>query len=119
REDGTVRIQVEGVVGARGEPPAFHSMLAYTLFSSGEVHLEGAVEPKKEGLPPLPRFGLELRMPGGYDQLSWLGRGPHECYSDRKESGKLGLYAGTVEEQFVPYIKPQENGNKSEVRWAA
>lgn len=82
------------------------------------MNIEAALEPMKE-LPSLPRFGLELRLSDSYKQLTWFGKGPHECYPDRKESGKLGVYSGTVEEQFVPYEKPQENGNKSEVRWSA
>ncbi|MNR20515.1 Evolved beta-galactosidase subunit alpha [compost metagenome] len=57
-------------------------------------------------------------MPNRFDRFSWFGRGPHECYADRKESGKLGVYEGTVDEQFVPYIKPQESGSKADVRWA-
>src|SRR5690606_13250255 len=80
--------------------------------------LEAAIAPCRDGLPPLPRFGVVLRMPDAYDRFAWFGLGPHECYADRKESGKLGLYEGTVEGQFVPYIKPQENGNKADVRWA-
>jgi beta-galactosidase len=58
-------------------------------------------------------------MPAGFDQFSWFGLGPHECYIDRKESGRLGVYSGLVQDQFVPYIKPQENGNKADIRWAA
>lgn len=57
-------------------------------------------------------------MADSFDQLSWFGRGPHECYEDRKESGKLGEYNGSVAEQFVPYVRPQENGNKCEIRWS-
>jgi beta-galactosidase/beta-glucuronidase len=111
------RLIVQGVIGARGEPIAFRSKTVYTFTNSGELILEVSLEPR-EGLPPLPRFGIELRMPVEFNQLSWFGRGPHECYADRKESGKLGVHSGSVQEQFVPYIKPQENGNKSEVRYA-
>jgi len=52
-------------------------------------------------------------------QFAWYGLGPHECYVDRKESGRVGLWRGTVAEQHVPYVMPQENGNKAECRWAA
>ncbi|GFZ92042.1 beta-galactosidase [Paenibacillus marchantiophytorum] len=114
----SVRIVTESVIGAKGEPVAFHSSLIYTINSSGELLLEASILPR-EGLPPLPRFGIELQMPESFQYMTWYGRGPHECYSDRKESGKLGIFSGTVQEQFVPYIKPQENGNKSDVRWAA
>ncbi len=53
-----------------------------------------------------------------YQHLSWYGKGPHESYSDKKLSAKLAIHEGTVEEQFVPYLKPQECGNKTDVRWA-
>jgi len=49
----------------------------------------------------------------------WLGRGPHESYVDRRAGARLGLHRGTVEEQYVPYIVPQEHGNKTDVRWLA
>jgi beta-galactosidase len=110
------RVTVELALGARGEGMAFCATLQYELDRGGELRMDVAMEALKE-LPSLPRFGLELRMPDRCDRLSWFGLGPHECYPDRKDSGKLGLYAGTVAEQFVPYEHPQENGNKSDVRW--
>jgi hypothetical protein len=58
-----------------------------------------------------------MHLPEGYEQLSWYGRGPHENYLDRNEGAQVGVYRGTVDEQFVPYVFPQENGNKTEVRW--
>ncbi|MBK8433337.1 MAG: hypothetical protein IPL28_19485 [Chloroflexi bacterium] len=68
-------------------------------------------------LPPLPRLGLTLSLAEGFEQLSWFGRGPHECYRDRQEGAAVGIYHSTVSEQYVPYIMPQENGNHTEVRW--
>ena len=72
-----------------------------------------------EKLPPLPRIGLQMQLPGGYETITWYGRGPHEAYCDRKEGAQVGVYSGTVDEQYVPYIVPQENGNKTDVRWVA
>ena len=54
-----------------------------------------------------------------YENFVWFGRGPQESYVDRKAGVPVGLYSGTVDEQYVPYIMPQENGNKTDVRWAA
>jgi len=70
-------------------------------------------------VPFLPRIGLQMRLPGGYEQFTWYGRGPHETYVDRKEGAQAGVYSGTLDEQYVPYVVPQENGNKTEVRWVA
>lgn len=71
----------------------------------------------EKSLPPIPRIGFEMIMPEGFTQIKWFGRGPHENYDDRKESAKFAIYNGTVAEQFVNYIHPQENGNKCDVRW--
>ena len=63
------------------------------------------------------RFGMVLAMPGEYDRLQYYGRGPVENYSDRLESQPVGVYNQTVAEQFYPYIRPQETGTKSDLRW--
>ncbi len=100
-------------------PPAhFDCDYTYSLHASGEITIETHVVPAAV-LPFLPRIGLQLVLPGEYEQLSWYGRGPHETYSDRQEGARVGVYRGTVDEQYVPYIVPEENGNKTEVRWAA
>ena len=58
-------------------------------------------------------------VPGEFNMFTWYGRGPHENYCDRNEGALVGVYSGTVDEQYVPYIVPQENGNKTDVRWAS
>jgi hypothetical protein len=62
---------------------------------------------------------MELELPAHFQRFTWFGRGPHENYVDRKESAIVSLYSGSVDEQYVPYIYPQENGNKTGVRWVA
>jgi beta-galactosidase len=66
----------------------------------------------------MPRVGMQLVMPAGFEQLSWLGPGPEETYSDRNEA-RVGAYKGTVDAQWTDYSKPQENGNKVDARWIA
>src|SRR5262249_18583850 len=85
---------------------------------TGAVAIETTIVPRG-AMPHLPRIGLRMCLPEGFDHFAWYGRGPHESYSDRKESARVGVYRGTVQEQVVPYIRPQENGNKTDVRWAA
>ncbi len=68
-------------------------------------------------LPSLPRIGVLLKVAAGFESLRWFGRGPQENHIDRWRGYPVGLYSGTVAEQFVPYIMPQENGSKCEVRW--
>ena len=67
--------------------------------------------------PELPRFGMRWAMPGRYDNLQWFGRGPHENYIDRNTGAFVGKYNSTAAEQYFPYVRPQENGNKTDIRW--
>ena len=62
---------------------------------------------------------MTLTLPAEFDNMQWFGRGPHETYWDRKTGARVGLYQGEVLDQHHPYIRPQENGNKSDVRWVA
>ena len=70
-------------------------------------------------LPLLPRFGMKLAVPRGIDQVVWYGRGPQETYWDRKTGAAVGLYRGTVEMMIHNYARPQENANRTDVRWVA
>jgi hypothetical protein len=100
-------------------PPArFECEYTYTVYGSGDVVIDARVAPEVE-VPFLPRIGLQMQLPVGYEQFAWYGRGPHETYVDRKEGAPVGVYGGAVDEQYVPYIVPQENGNKTDVRWVA
>ncbi|MNR23336.1 Beta-galactosidase [compost metagenome] len=65
----------------------------------------------------LPRFGMEIIVPKDFSTMTYYGRGPHENYIDRNYSSQVGLYSQTVSEQYYPYIRPQETGNKTDVRW--
>jgi beta-galactosidase len=62
---------------------------------------------------------MTMILRGEFKNLAWYGRGPHENYWDRKTSACVGLYEGKVIDQYHPYIRPQENGNKTDVRWVA
>ncbi|MCE5255785.1 MAG: DUF4981 domain-containing protein [Spirochaetaceae bacterium] len=68
-------------------------------------------------LPELPRIGLTCALSPGLEKVRWYGRGPQECYSDRKTGAIIGLYTTEVDKLHVPYILPQENGNRTDVRW--
>lgn len=91
--------------------------LQYTILNTGALKIDCAFNPGVKKLPELPRIGLYLQLSKIFQNLSWLGRGPHENYIDRKYSAHVGLYESTIEQQYVPYIAPQENGNKEDVRW--
>ncbi len=114
-EDGPV---VEVVVNATGREQwdDFKHTARYRLNSAGELRVENQVL-IGNNLTDLPRVGVRMALSGELENLAWYGRGPWENYSDRKASAMVGLYEGTVSEQYVPYIMPQESGHKSDVRW--
>ncbi|MDO8971056.1 MAG: DUF4981 domain-containing protein, partial [Saprospiraceae bacterium] len=89
----------------------------YTVYGSGDVVVDNHFRMTQKDLPEIVRMGMNLEMPRTLDQMSWLGRGPHESYQDRKTSAFVGLYKGSVADQYWAYLRPQENGNKTDVRW--
>jgi len=91
--------------------------VTYRVFGSGDVVIDADYQAGDKKLPEMPRFGMQMTLPAGFEQLTWFGRGPQENHFDRKDGYPVGLYRGTVAEQFVDYSEPQENGNKTDVRW--
>jgi len=94
-----------------------HYTSSYKVLGNGEIVVTNDFKMDKESLPEIIRFGVNLVMPREFDQISWLGRGPQESYQDRKTGALVGLYSGAVADQYFPYVRPQENGNKVDVRW--
>lgn len=91
----------------------------YTIFSSGDVIVNNNFTIlSSDELPYLPRFGMRMQLPQEMDQMQWFGRGPFENYWDRKTAAHVDVYSSSVVDQFFPYVSPQENGNKCDVRWA-
>ena len=91
--------------------------LYYTITPYGEVHVSVSWKAGRQGLPEIPRFGMQMTVPPEFDTFTYYGRGPWENYSDRNTSSFVGIYNSTVSEQQVDYFRPQENGNKTDVRW--
>ena len=89
----------------------------YKIEADGSVVVQSAIDLNGLELPELPRFGMRMELPDGFEQLSWYGRGPWENYSDRNTAAFLQVHQSTVKEQYVPYIRPQENGYKTGNRW--
>ncbi len=89
----------------------------YAIYGSGDVIVNNHFKMSKDELPEIVRMGMNMIMPRQYDQMVWLGRGPYESYQDRKTSAFVNAYKGSVADQYWAYLRPQENGNKTDVRW--
>lgn len=88
----------------------------WTVYGNGVIEMDCRFEPFGQ-LPPLPRLGVVMHIADDYNIFRWYGRGPHENYPDRCQSAEMGIWSGTVDEQYVPYPRPQETGTKSDIRW--
>ncbi len=90
----------------------------YKIFGSGLIDVVHHYT-MDDSLPEIPRIGIKMVLSGEFNDLTWYGRGPHESYMDRKTSASIDLYSGNVWDQSYQYVRPQETGNKTDVRWMA
>lgn len=113
----TVRINV------RIAPPVLswgiNCVYTYTLLGSGDVMIDVHGIPQGDGPKTFPRIGLQLTLPQLLNNVDWYGRGPGESYSDTKLANRYGIYNANVDALYMPYIYPQENGNRSDARWVS
>jgi beta-galactosidase len=112
-------IKDEFTIQATFDLPAVEGQIivSYTINASGQITVNNQLQNIKTDLPHLPRFGNNLILKDEYQTVNWFGRGPHENYQDRKTSALVGEYKASVSDLYFAYIRPQENGYKTEVRW--
>ncbi|WP_121613396.1 glycoside hydrolase family 2 TIM barrel-domain containing protein [Mesobacillus foraminis] len=91
--------------------------IVYTITGEGEISVDYQLKPGN-GLPEIPEIGMMAILDGQFDTITWYGKGPYENYWDKQTGAKIGIYTGKVKDQYVPYLRPQECGNKTDVRWA-
>lgn len=91
--------------------------LTYDFYGNGDVMVESSFEPGNASVSNLPRFGMQLGVDANYQNISYYGRGPFENYWDRQKGADVGVYNTTVDDMIYEYIRPQENGNRTDVRW--
>jgi beta-galactosidase len=113
KTQGIVQITVDFILSEHKIP----YRAVYTLYSSGDVVISGEIDPGASELPELPRFGMNFRIPATFSQVKWYGRGPYENYWDRHTASVTGVYESTVNDLYFPYMRPQENGTRTDVRW--
>ena len=96
--------------------PESKGKLIYTITGKA-VHIDYSFNPD-ESLPEIPEFSMIIPLKKEYDKIEYIGRGPHENYIDRNYSADIGLYKTSIDDLFVPYLKPQEHGERTGVRRA-
>jgi len=92
-------------------------ILAYSILGNGEIWIDYSFNPQRKDLPKIPRIGMQMQIPADFQFMKWYGRGVHETYWDRKTSGEIAQWKGIVWNQMHRYSRPQETGNKTDVRW--
>ena len=91
--------------------------LAYVILNDGSIRVTAKLDLKAKKLPELPRFGMRMQLPAGFDNLEYYGRGPEENYADRNSAAFIGIYKAQVDSLKMPYIRPQEYGYHTDTRW--
>ncbi|MGD8497207.1 MAG: glycoside hydrolase family 2 TIM barrel-domain containing protein, partial [Gemmatimonadales bacterium] len=113
-DGGAVRVIARGHIPAGTSPLT----LSYTLHPDGALEVSERLEPVEGAdLPRLPRFGMRTRLPARFHRATWFGRGPIESYRDRKTAAIVGRWSRDVADWAHPYVRPQETGNRTDVRW--
>ena len=91
--------------------------LTYNINLMGKININTSLSEISSKLPIIPKFGTNLIINKEYEKVTWYGRGPHENYQDRKTSSLIGIYDCNVSDLYYPYIRPQENGNRTDTKW--
>ena len=91
--------------------------LTYAVRPDGSLLINANYNALSDDLPEMMRFGMIMSLPGNVDNFTWYGRGPHENYIDRNKETFMGIWNGKVKDQAFEYYRPQETGNKTDVRW--
>ncbi len=116
---GNVQITFEyDIPGMAGEKIAGFAT-TFSVMASGDIIIKNRFAKISDNIPEIARMGMQMQLPQEFSHLKWYGRGPHENYCDRKTSAYVGLYESSVDDQYVPYVRPQENGYKTDTRWLA
>ncbi len=118
-ENGAVRITARTRIAPPVWASAFLCEYTYTIDGGGVVLVEVHGVPQGSWPESLPRIGLQMTVPLEFNRFEWFGRGPGESYPDTLQANRVGLWKAGLDDLYTPYIFPQENGNRSEVRWVA
>ncbi len=116
-EDGEAVVTMVIFATGRGINDGFEEHREYIITGEGAIRLNHKIIPHGSMPTLLPRLGMQLFLPENFRNIGWYGRGPFETYPDRKTGAKTGVWSTTVDDEYVPYIIPQDHGNKTGTRW--
>ena len=91
----------------------------YLVYGNGDIRVQNHYHPESNNITMLPRLGMQMQLSREFNKMEWFGRGPQENMTDRKSGYPVGHYKSNVNEQYHPYVRPQETGNKTDLRWMA
>ena len=117
RADGTAQVKVRARIAPAVFAFGIEAEYLYTISGTGTIHLDVAGKPVGPLPETLPRIGLQMHLDDSLQRVEWFGLGPHESYADSRTSVRVGRYLRRLAEMETPYVVPQENGNRSDVRW--
>lgn len=113
-------VKISTVNGSPNSAWYYSCVYEYKIYPSGDIlmNIEGLPQGKLENAPNmLPRIGMKMNLDKKYSKVRWYGRGPGESYADSKQCNLFGVYEKNVDELFTNYVKPQENGNRTDCKW--
>lgn len=116
RADGSVQVEVTSKLVSDAGNYAIQNEVTYILSGDGRIRIDTQIGIDR-GFRHVPRVGIGLVLPAGFETLEWYGRGPGENYCDRKDNTLLGRYSATVTAQHFPFVPPSETGGHEDVRW--
>jgi beta-galactosidase len=112
-----VELQAGVNLSSNNYTTGFDVVYTYLVQDDGRIRISVSSTPHGRMTHWLPKIGLQMQLPGAFQKMVWYGRGPFETYPDRKTGARTGIYQSTVEDAYVPYIIPQDHGNRTDVHW--
>ncbi|MCG8525268.1 MAG: DUF4981 domain-containing protein [Opitutales bacterium] len=116
QSNGRVKLLAEHTYQIGAEGGDVSHRVHYTIYKTGEIEMDHEVS-VSDSVPVLPMVGIQMTISPEFNQVQWLGRGPHENYPDRQESAFFGAYTSTVDAMYEPYIRPQDYGNRGQTKF--
>ncbi len=117
QQSGAAEIKIHAYSNSNNNATAFERIEKYRVSPDGTIELQQKIIPQSSMPEMLPKIGLQFQLAKSFNAIEWYGRGRFETYPDRKTGAKIGIYQSTDEEEYVPYIIPQDYGNHTDVRW--